>query len=117
MVMFALGSIRRSEAATPRQRASATLVFALGSIWRSEAVFGCILGVIRTSASYAGSSKPPQSIAILPITQGVSRSSRNDSKGRRSIRGSLRSSPSSGLNKVIFFINCMVVWFDEFRFS
>lgn len=32
-------------------------VFALGSFWRSEAVFGCLPGVIRTTAGYAGGSK------------------------------------------------------------
>lgn len=34
-----------------------TAVFALGSFWRSEAVFGCLDGVVRTSAGYAGGSK------------------------------------------------------------
>lgn len=32
-------------------------VFALGSFWRSEAVFGCVNGVIRTTAGYSGGSK------------------------------------------------------------
>lgn len=32
-------------------------VFALGSFWRSEAAFGCINGVVRTSAGYAGGNK------------------------------------------------------------
>ncbi|CAL5369102.1 unnamed protein product [Camellia sinensis] len=32
-------------------------VFALGSFWRSEAVFGCLDGVVRTTAGYAGGSK------------------------------------------------------------
>jgi len=32
-------------------------VFALGSFWRSEAAFGCINGVVRTSAGYAGGTK------------------------------------------------------------
>ncbi|KAF8100122.1 hypothetical protein N665_0230s0009 [Sinapis alba] len=32
-------------------------VFALGSFWRSEAVFGCIKGVVRTTAGYAGGTK------------------------------------------------------------
>ncbi|MED6217588.1 Peptide methionine sulfoxide reductase A5 [Stylosanthes scabra] len=35
-----------------------TAVFALGSFWRSEAVFGCLPGVLRTTAGYAGGSKP-----------------------------------------------------------
>lgn len=35
-----------------------TTVFALGSFWRSEAIFGCIDGVVRTTAGYAGGSKP-----------------------------------------------------------
>ncbi|CAA0819329.1 Peptide methionine sulfoxide reductase A5 [Striga hermonthica] len=35
-----------------------TAVFALGSFWRSEAAFGCLDGVIRTSAGYAGGSRP-----------------------------------------------------------
>ncbi|CAI8609043.1 unnamed protein product [Vicia faba] len=35
-----------------------TAVFALGSFWRSEAVFGCLPGVVRTTAGYAGGSKP-----------------------------------------------------------
>ena len=34
-----------------------TTVFALGSFWRSEAVFGCLDGVVRTTAGYAGGSK------------------------------------------------------------
>ncbi|XP_052195070.1 peptide methionine sulfoxide reductase A5 isoform X2 [Diospyros lotus] len=34
-----------------------TAVFALGSFWRSEAVFGCLDGVVRTTAGYAGGSK------------------------------------------------------------
>ncbi|KAL4340588.1 hypothetical protein GQ457_08G003760 [Hibiscus cannabinus] len=34
-----------------------TAVFALGSFWRSEAVFGCLNGVVRTTAGYAGGSK------------------------------------------------------------
>ncbi|KAL3829404.1 hypothetical protein ACJIZ3_018206 [Penstemon smallii] len=32
-------------------------VFALGSFWRSEAAFGCLDGVVRTTAGYAGGSK------------------------------------------------------------
>ncbi|KAK6922620.1 Peptide methionine sulfoxide reductase MsrA domain [Dillenia turbinata] len=32
-------------------------VFALGSFWRSEAAFGCIRGVVRTTAGYSGGSK------------------------------------------------------------
>lgn len=35
-----------------------TAVFALGSFWRSEAAFGCWGGVVRTTAGYAGGSKP-----------------------------------------------------------
>lgn len=35
-----------------------TAVFALGSFWRSEAAFGCLNGVVRTTAGYAGGSKP-----------------------------------------------------------
>ncbi|KAK2974585.1 hypothetical protein RJ640_016926 [Escallonia rubra] len=35
-----------------------TAAFALGSFWRSEAVFGCLDGVVRTTAGYAGGSKP-----------------------------------------------------------
>ncbi|KAL8476456.1 hypothetical protein ACS0TY_028937 [Phlomoides rotata] len=35
-----------------------TAVFALGSFWRSEAAFGCWDGVVRTTAGYAGGSKP-----------------------------------------------------------
>ncbi|KAL0449754.1 UNVERIFIED_CONTAM: Peptide methionine sulfoxide reductase A5 [Sesamum latifolium] len=35
-----------------------TAVFALGSFWRSEAAFGCLDGVVRTSAGYAGGSRP-----------------------------------------------------------
>lgn len=35
-----------------------TAVFALGSFWRSEALFGCVDGVVRTTAGYAGGSKP-----------------------------------------------------------
>ncbi|EEF31654.1 peptide methionine sulfoxide reductase A5 [Ricinus communis] len=35
-----------------------TAVFALGSFWRSEAVFGCLNGVVRTTAGYSGGSKP-----------------------------------------------------------
>lgn len=31
--------------------------FALGSFWRGEAVFGCLPGVVRTRAGYAGGSK------------------------------------------------------------
>lgn len=34
-----------------------TAVFSLGSFWRSEAVFGCLDGVVRTTAGYAGGSK------------------------------------------------------------
>ncbi|KAF5735963.1 hypothetical protein HS088_TW14G00093 [Tripterygium wilfordii] len=34
-----------------------TAVFALGSFWRSEAVFGCLDGVVRVTAGYAGGSK------------------------------------------------------------
>ncbi|KAL6531256.1 Peptide methionine sulfoxide reductase A5 [Orobanche hederae] len=35
-----------------------TAIFALGSFWRSEAAFGCLNGVVRTTAGYAGGSKP-----------------------------------------------------------
>ncbi|PIN10441.1 Peptide methionine sulfoxide reductase [Handroanthus impetiginosus] len=35
-----------------------TAVFALGSFWRSEAAFGCLDGVVRTTAGYAGGSRP-----------------------------------------------------------
>ncbi|KAF3794882.1 Peptide methionine sulfoxide reductase A5 [Nymphaea thermarum] len=38
----------------PRLR---TAVFALGSFWRAEAVFGCLPGVERTTAGYAGGTK------------------------------------------------------------
>jgi peptide-methionine (S)-S-oxide reductase len=31
--------------------------FALGSFWRGEAVFGCVPGVVRTRAGYAGGAK------------------------------------------------------------
>ncbi|XP_031476990.1 peptide methionine sulfoxide reductase A5 [Nymphaea colorata] len=34
-----------------------TAVFALGSFWRAEAVFGCLQGVERTTAGYAGGTK------------------------------------------------------------
>ncbi|KAI5071338.1 hypothetical protein GOP47_0013589 [Adiantum capillus-veneris] len=34
-----------------------TAIFALGSFWRSEAVFGCLNGVLRTTAGYTGGSK------------------------------------------------------------
>lgn len=34
-----------------------TAVFALGSFWRSEAAFGCLNGVVRTTAGYSGGSK------------------------------------------------------------
>lgn len=34
-----------------------TAVFALGSFWRSEAAFGCVDGVVRTTAGYSGGSK------------------------------------------------------------
>ena len=45
---------------TPRELSDHSLktaVFALGSFWRSEAVFGCLTGVVRTTAGYAGGSK------------------------------------------------------------
>ncbi|KAH0856975.1 hypothetical protein HID58_085236, partial [Brassica napus] len=32
-------------------------VFALGSFWRSETAFGCINGVVRTTAGYSGGTK------------------------------------------------------------
>ncbi|XP_057858574.1 peptide methionine sulfoxide reductase A5 isoform X2 [Cryptomeria japonica] len=32
-------------------------VFALGSFWRGEAAFGCVPGVIRTTAGYSGGTK------------------------------------------------------------
>ncbi|KAK7360174.1 hypothetical protein VNO77_02155 [Canavalia gladiata] len=41
----------------PDQQRLQVAVFALGSFWRSEAVFGCLPGVIRTTAGYAGGSK------------------------------------------------------------
>ncbi|CAH9098096.1 unnamed protein product [Cuscuta europaea] len=41
----------------PSSRHLKTAVFALGSFWRSEAVFGCVEGVVRTTAGYAGGSK------------------------------------------------------------
>ncbi|XP_062102553.1 peptide methionine sulfoxide reductase A5 isoform X2 [Humulus lupulus] len=34
-----------------------TAVFALGSFWRSEAIFGCLNGVVRTTAGYSGGTK------------------------------------------------------------
>ena len=37
---------------------SETAIFALGSFWQAEAVFGCIRGVLRTTAGYTGGSKP-----------------------------------------------------------
>lgn len=43
--------------ATDQQGPLKTAVFALGSFWRSEAAFGCLNGVVRTSAGYAGGSK------------------------------------------------------------
>ncbi|KAK4763987.1 hypothetical protein SAY87_013425 [Trapa incisa] len=41
----------------PPTQSPRTAVFALGSFWRSEAVFGCLHGVVRTTAGYAGGSK------------------------------------------------------------
>ncbi|CAA3013402.1 peptide methionine sulfoxide reductase A5 [Olea europaea subsp. europaea] len=41
----------------PSNRPLKTVIFALGSFWRSEAVFGCLDGVVRTTAGYAGGSK------------------------------------------------------------
>lgn len=45
--------------ALPVRSAGETQVaaFALGSFWRGEAAFGCLPGVIRTRAGYAGGSK------------------------------------------------------------
>lgn len=43
--------------ADPFNRPLKTAVFALGSFWRSEAVFGCLDGVVRTTAGYSGGSK------------------------------------------------------------
>lgn len=37
--------------------ASKTAIFALGSFWHGEAVFGCLSGVLRTTAGYTGGSK------------------------------------------------------------
>lgn len=34
-----------------------TAVFALGSFWRGEAAFGCLTGVVRTTAGYSGGTK------------------------------------------------------------
>lgn len=34
-----------------------TAVFALGSFWRGEAAFGCLPGVVRTTAGYSGGTK------------------------------------------------------------
>eukprot|EP00250_Pteridium_aquilinum_P004632 c14844_g1_i1 orf=152-889(+) len=34
-----------------------TAIFAMGSFWHSEAVFGCLTGVLRTTAGYTGGSK------------------------------------------------------------
>ncbi|XVF18006.1 hypothetical protein REPUB_Repub10bG0174400 [Reevesia pubescens] len=45
---------------TPRELSDQSLktaVFALGSFWRSESIFGCLNGVVRTTAGYAGGSK------------------------------------------------------------
>ncbi|KAH7300606.1 hypothetical protein KP509_24G071000 [Ceratopteris richardii] len=44
-----------SESSLPSK--TRTAVFALGSFWHSEAVFGCLDGVLRTTAGYAGGSK------------------------------------------------------------
>ncbi|XP_042509302.1 peptide methionine sulfoxide reductase A5 [Macadamia integrifolia] len=41
----------------PSNQPLKTAVFALGSFWRSEAVFGCLNGVVRTTAGYAGGIK------------------------------------------------------------
>ncbi|XP_022894535.1 peptide methionine sulfoxide reductase A5 [Olea europaea var. sylvestris] len=41
----------------PSNRPLKTVIFALGSFWRSEALFGCLDGVVRTTAGYAGGSK------------------------------------------------------------
>ncbi|KAK9129570.1 hypothetical protein Sjap_010057 [Stephania japonica] len=43
---------------SPSNRPLKTAVFALGCFWRSEAAFGCLNGVVRTTAGYAGGSKP-----------------------------------------------------------
>ncbi|GAV74351.1 PMSR domain-containing protein [Cephalotus follicularis] len=49
---------RNSDAVNdPPDQPLKTAVFALGSFWRSEAVFGCLNGVVRTTAGYAGGSK------------------------------------------------------------
>lgn len=39
------------------EQESRTAAFALGSFWRGEAVFGCLPGVVRTRAGYAGGTK------------------------------------------------------------
>ncbi|XP_043710045.1 peptide methionine sulfoxide reductase A5 [Telopea speciosissima] len=41
----------------PSNQPLKTAGFALGSFWRSEAVFGCLNGVVRTTAGYAGGTK------------------------------------------------------------
>ncbi|PKI57899.1 hypothetical protein CRG98_021687 [Punica granatum] len=51
-----LGRISEQPKEPPNQSLK-TAVFALGSFWRSEAVFGCLHGVVRTTAGYAGGSK------------------------------------------------------------
>lgn len=47
-------AIRPVQSATGETKIAA---FALGSFWRGEAVFGCLPGVVRTRAGYAGGSK------------------------------------------------------------
>lgn len=53
-------AIRIQSRVVPGEEERAALkvaIFAMGSFWRSEAVFGCLPGVVRTAAGYAGGSK------------------------------------------------------------
>eukprot|EP01018_Ginkgo_biloba_P020036 Gb_39451 [translate_table: standard] len=50
---------------TEKQHQYKVAVFALGSFWRGEAVFGCLPGVIRTTAGYSGGTKINPEYRIL----------------------------------------------------
>ncbi|KAG8383744.1 hypothetical protein BUALT_Bualt04G0045700 [Buddleja alternifolia] len=52
-------SIRFGDRISNSDEGFRTSVFGLGSFWRSEAAFGCLDGVVRTCAGYAGGSRPP----------------------------------------------------------
>ncbi|KAH9307663.1 hypothetical protein KI387_035574 [Taxus chinensis] len=55
--LFEGGGSLRNNGTEVKEQQYKIVLFAMGSFWRAEAVFGCVPGVVRTTAGYSGGTK------------------------------------------------------------